>query len=75
MHVHKQRGCYCILLHVLYLQSEIRQQLTNIQGQTYIGIRPIDSRLHVVNSSSLSYQLCPLLFVIACGRFVICFYR
>jgi hypothetical protein len=35
---------------------------------------PIDSRLHVVNSSSLSYQLCSVLFVITCGRLIICLY-
>jgi len=37
-------------------------------------MRPIDSRLHDVNSSSLNYHLCPVLFVITCGRLVTCLY-
>jgi hypothetical protein len=30
---------------------------------------------NLVSSSSVSYQICPVLFVITCGRLVICFYR
>jgi hypothetical protein len=43
---------YFIFLHVWYFQSQIRWQITNIKRNTCIGIRPIDSRVYVVNSSS-----------------------
>ena len=43
---------YFLLLHILYLQSQIRCQITNIKGKTCIDIRPINSCLYFVNRSS-----------------------
>jgi hypothetical protein len=43
---------YFLLLHILYLQSQIRWRITNIKGKTCIGIRPINSCLYFVNRSS-----------------------
>jgi hypothetical protein len=54
-----QRHFYFLFLHVWYLQSHIRWQITNIKRKTCIGIRPIDSLLYFVNSSSpMSCLIC-----------------
>ena len=41
-----------IFLHVYCLESQIRQQLTKIKRQIFIGQRPFDSRLYLDISRS-----------------------
>jgi hypothetical protein len=65
---------YFLLLHILYLQSQIRWQITNMKGKTCIGIRPINSCLYFVNRSS-TYVISYLWLVEVDSLFVGCIAR